>query len=189
MVRKNSLVPGSKHSNSRLISLMCVISLGASACGGLPSNPLSPTPTTLIGYLLPEGQSSAGATEMSTEVPTENSSSNNGDTEDLVAICPLITSEEAEAVLGQPVTSINPGMDQDSVSGGMRHYYNDLGTGLAVVITPVDMGSSEDVKQAMGEQLAKMMSDDASTTSIQEGGLGDQVYWLVTSTRQRRLIQ
>jgi hypothetical protein len=180
MSKENSFVPGSQPRNRWLIALVCAISLGASACGGLPSNSLTPTPTTLMGVLQSQGQSAVAATELSSEVPTETPASNNGDQEDLVDICPLITQEEAEAVLGQPVISINPGMDQDSVSGGTLYYCNYLGTGLAVVISLVDMGSSEDAKQAMGEQLAKMLSDDASTTSAQESGLGDQAYWSTT---------
>ena len=177
MIKINSFVPGSQPRNRWWIALVCVIALSAAACGGLPANSLTPTPTTLMGVLQPQEQSSGVSTRVSTEAPTEISESNNGDTEDLVDICPLITPEEAAAVLGQPVTSINPGIDQDSVSGGTLCFCNYLGTGLAVVISLVDMGSSEDAKQVMGEQLAKMLTDDASTTSTQANGLGDQAYW------------
>lgn len=82
-------------------------------------------------------------------------------------ICAPITQAEAEAVLGQFVTSITPEVNQDSISGGTLYYCNYLGTGRTVVISLVDMGSAQTARQEMEEQLVKMPDDDASTTSAQ----------------------
>ncbi len=113
-------------------------------------------------------------------MPSPESGPNDGSTEDLVDICALITQPEAEVVLGQPVTSINPGVDQDSVSGGTLYFCSYLGTGLAVVITLVDLGSSDNAKQILDQELEKMLSDDPTTTSKLESGLGDRAYWSTT---------
>jgi len=180
MFKKLSIGPGSKQKYTSLVALTCMIALSLSACEGIPSSSLTPTPSTLTSSLLSEGQSNAGSTAEATAVSTEMSGSNNGQEEDLVDICALITQPEAEAVLGQPVTSINPGVDQDEVTGGTLYFCNYLGTGLTVVITLVDAGSVVDAKQIMEQQLATMLTDDASTTGSQEDGLGDQAYWTTT---------
>jgi hypothetical protein len=180
MFKKLSLSPISKQKCTSLIALICMIALSLSACEGIPSSSLTPTPSTLTSSLLSEGQSNAGSTAEATAGSTEMSGSNNGQEEDLVDICALITQPEAEAVLGEPVMSISPGVDQDSVSGGTLYFCNYLGTGLTVVIALVDAGSAVDAKQIMEQQLAKMLADDANTTSTQDDGLGDQAYWTTT---------
>jgi hypothetical protein len=156
---------------------MCIIALGASACGAIPANALTPTPTTLMGIILPNGQSTEIPTEIPTDSSTQTPGADLGNQEDLVDICPMIPPSEAEAVLGQPVTSINPGMDQDGISGGTLYFCTYLGTGMAVVLSLEDVSSTDAAKQLMGQQLVKMLADDASTTSTMEGGLGDQSYW------------
>jgi hypothetical protein len=180
MFKKLSTNPIRKQEYTSLIALICMLALGLSACEGFPSSSLTPTPSTLTSSLLSEGQSNAESTAEATAVSTEMSGSNNGQEEDLVDICALITQPEAEAVLGQPVTSVSPGVDQDSVTGGTLYFCSYLGTGLTVVIALVDAGSAVDAKQIMEQQLAKMLADDASTTSTQDDGLGDQAYWTTT---------
>jgi hypothetical protein len=169
MFKKFSFFHSIAHKHTRLIVLVCVVALGASACGGLPSNSMTPTPTTLMGVLPPVEQS----TGVSTEIPT----SGNADSGKVVDICSLITKSDAEAVLGQTVTSITPGVDSNNSFGGTLNFCTFLGQGLAVVVSRVDLGSANAAGQAMKQALVKMQSDATSTTTPQLSGPGDQAYW------------
>ncbi len=179
MIKKSIFVPGSAPKNTGLITLLCMILLGTAACGGLPSNSLTPTPTTQMGYLQPDGQSAgesipSGSLEAgSTETPAPD----HGDKEDLVDICGLVSQPDAEAVLHQSVTAINPGVDQDSNTGGTLYFCTYLGKGLAVVITLEDLGTTMEAEQALEQQLTKMQADDPGVTSTQENDPGDKAYW------------
>jgi hypothetical protein len=161
--------PGDKHREVWLIALILAITLGASACAGLPSNALTPTPTTLMGFLPPNGPS--------TEIAAGTAVPGTAEAGKVVEICALITRSEAEAVLDQPVTAITPGMDTDSATGVSLNFCTYLGSGLAVVVSREDLGSPEAAKRAIKQDLAKMLSDSASTTIPQDGGPGDQAYW------------
>jgi hypothetical protein len=169
MVKKRSYVTGNLLKYTWLISLMCLIGLGASACTGLPSSALTPTPTTLMGILPPNGQS--------TEIPTALGASGTADASKVLDICALITQSEAEAVLGQPVSATTPGTDTDRVTGATLNFCTYRGTGLAVLVSREDFGSAEAAKQAMKQNLAKMLSDNTTSTIPQDGGPGDQTYW------------
>jgi len=93
--------------------------------------------------------------------------------------CTLATDAQIEEVLGQPVTSRTPGEDPDSVSGGTLYYCSYLGSGLAVVISWVDLLTPADAKQALNEQLAQMQADEPDTTVTTQSGIGDQAFWTV----------
>jgi hypothetical protein len=173
MVKKRSYVTGNVHKLPWLITLMCLISLGASACAGLPSNSLTPTPTTLMGILPPEGQS--------TQIPIDITPSGTADSGKVVDICALITQSEAEAVLGQAVIATTPGTDTDSATGATLNFCTYRGTGLAVLVSREDFGSAEASKQAMKQDLAKMLSDNTTSTIPQDGGPGDQTYWATSA--------
>ena len=166
MLKKRLTVSGNERKYILWFALVCMVALGASACGGLPSNALTPTPTTLMGILPPDGQS--------TQTPIDNPPSGTADSGKVVDICALITQSEAETVLGQPVTATTPGTDTDSNTGATLNFCTYLGKGLALVVSREDLGSPEAASQAIKQNLA---SDGTSTTVPQAGGPGDQTYW------------
>jgi hypothetical protein len=180
MFERLSLILSSTQEYARLTALVLVIALGVSACGGLPSDSVTPTPTTLTSSVLSEAQSNAVPEAVPTAQATETPESNTGQEEDLVDVCPLITEPEAEAVLGQSVTAVNPGVDEDEASGGTLYFCSYLGTDLTVVISLVDAGSAVEAEQILEQQLANAVAEDASTTSTEVDGLGDQAYWTTT---------
>jgi hypothetical protein len=137
-----------------------------SACMSLPSNVKTPTPTTLMGILPPGGS----ATEISTK-------SANADLAKQGDACGLISKPEAEAVLGQTVTAVTPGVDNDNTFGGTLYFCTFLGKGLAVVVSRVDLGSAQAAVQSMNLALAKMTADPTSKTTLQPSGPGDKTYW------------
>ncbi len=162
----NSL-PFSFRNNFRrtwVIGLAFALAMAVSACGGTISNPTTPTPTTLMG--------SVSSPEPLTQMPALEKT--NGGTK--VDACGLATKPEAEAVLGQTVTAVTPGVDTTNDFGGTLYFCTFLGKGLAVVISIVDLGSPAAAADSMKTELGKMQSDSTSTTA-QEPGLGDQAYW------------
>jgi hypothetical protein len=126
-----------------------------------------------MGVLPPSGQPIG----ISTETPTDVTAAS-GKAAD---VCALITQSEAEAVLGQKVISTTPGVDANSIPGETLNFCTYLGSGLAVVVSQVDMGSAQAAGQEMQTQLAKMQADATSTTNSQAGGPGDQIYWSTSS--------
>jgi hypothetical protein len=164
-----SNIHSKKQSQIWLAALACLITLSVSACAGIPANSMTPTPTTVMGVLPPIEQPTEDPT--ATLIPESTNPAKSAD------ICSMITQAEAEAVLGQTVTSITPGVDTDSISGQPLDFCTYLGKGLAVVISRVDLGSPKAAADAMKQQLAIMVADDASTTSKQQPGPGDQAYW------------
>jgi hypothetical protein len=64
----------------------------------------------------------------------------------------IITTPEAEAVLGQSVMNITPGPDSGNIPGPTINFCTYLGKDLAVVVSSVDTGSTQ------------AASDDAETT-------------------------
>jgi hypothetical protein len=194
MFKKFLRVLSSKQKYTSLILLMCVVALGASACDGVPSSSSTPTTlpvsllplvatsgnstsTTLPVSLLPVVASSGTSTPEATAVPTATDDPNDPLKQDLTDICALITQQEAEAVLGQSVTSINPLVTPDDATGGTLYTCIYLGSDLAVTIGLEDQGTAVDAGQAMDQQLANMVAEDPSTTPIQANGLGDRAYW------------
>jgi hypothetical protein len=169
MLKKRLTVSGNERKYILWFALVCMVALGASACGGLPSNALTPTPTTLMGILPPNGQS--------TGIPAVIGASGTADATKVLDICALITQSEAEAVLGQAVLATTPGTDTDSATGATLNFCTYRGTGLAVLVSREDFGSAEAAKQAMKQAVAKMLSDNTTSTIPQDGGPGDQTYW------------
>ena len=166
MEKKTLLTPASAYKNAGWIALVCVIALGASACGAAPANALTPTPTTLMGNLPLNGQS----TGIPTAIPASG-------TAQPIDVCSLVTQTEAEAVLGQAVTQISPGVDTNTLIGGTGYFCMYRGTDLTVNVEVVDMGSAAAAGQAMQATVAKMMADSTTTTTPQQGGPGEQAYW------------
>jgi hypothetical protein len=173
MLEKLSLVLGRARSRTWLMALMCVIALGASACQLSPSNSLTPTPTTLMGFLPPEGQSTEVPTQ---EVSTGVATAENGNSGETLDVCSLITQAEAEAVLGQTVININPGVDTNNAFGQDVNYCTFLGQGLAIVLSVADLGSPEAAKQALNLDLANAQSDSTVSSATQVSGVGDQAH-------------
>jgi hypothetical protein len=164
--------------------LMCGLALLVSACGSSSASLPSPTPSTVMGVLSTAPQPAEALAPVPTDTPTQAPvvipTESATQPVAVLDVCSLITSTEAEAVLGQPVASIKPGTDTDSISGETINFCTYLGNGLAVVISTVDTGSENAAKDMLKKQLAQMLADDASTTSKEEAGLGDQAYWSVT---------
>ena len=157
------------------IAIACVIALGASACGAVPENSLTPTPTTLMGVLPLNGGGGGTATETSTasssSLPSGGSSAPGQDA------CALVTQAEAEAVLGQPVVSVTPGTDSTQYSSTL-YFCTFLDHELALVVSEVDLGSPEAAVQALQTSQSQMISDDPGTVSTAlTNGPGDQAYW------------
>jgi len=146
------------------IGLVCVMAMTASSCGGTISNPTTPTPTTFMG--------SISSPEPSTQMPTLEKTTGGAK----IDACGLATKPEAEAVLGQTVTAVTPGVDTTNDFGGTLYFCTFLGKGLAVVISIVDLGSPAAAVDSMKKEFAKMQSDPTNTTT-QEGGVGDETYW------------
>lgn len=182
MLKKINFVPSSVSKFTWLFAVLGVLTLGVSACGVTPpANSLTPTPTTLMGYIAPLGESGGVATGEST--PDTGDSGTSGGSVALEDICSLVSQSEAEGVLGQTVSTPTPGTDPDSISGGTLYFCTYLGSGLALVVSRVDLSSLEEAEDAMEQELAQMVSDDSSiTTGALAAGLGDQAFW---STSER----
>jgi hypothetical protein len=176
MFKKFPFFPARVKTTTWLFASICALTLGASACDvNLPANSLTPTPTTLMGYVVPDAQQGG----VSTGVPTADSGGSglSSDPGVLGDVCSLISASEAEAVIGQALIATTPGSDADSVSGGTLYFCTYLGNGIALVISRVDFDSSQAARQQMQAQLAQMLADDATTTSAQVTGIGDQAFW------------
>ena len=81
MLKKRLTFSGNERKYILWFALVCMVALGASACGGLPSNVLTPTPTTLMGILPPDGQS--------TGIPAVIGASGTADATKVLDICAL----------------------------------------------------------------------------------------------------
>ena len=147
-----------------VVGFAIALAMAASACGGTISNPATPTPTTLMG--------SISSPEPLTQMPELEKTT--GGTK--IDACGLATKPEAEAVLGQTVTAVTPGVDTTNDFGGTLYFCTFLGKGLAVVISIVDLGSPAAAVDSMKKEFTKMQSDPTNTTT-QEGGVGDETYW------------
>jgi hypothetical protein len=183
MFKKFKFVPASVSKYTWLITVACVLTLGASACQiNLPENSLTPTPTppTVLGFIpqggqstsTPEGQPGGAATETSASGEADPS-----DLADLVDVCALVTKAEAEAVLGMPVEHATPGVDDDGSSGGTLYFCSYLGSGIALVSSYVELDSAQAAKDEMKRQLAQNLADEPGTTSAPLAFLGDQATW------------
>jgi hypothetical protein len=177
MLKLPSPVPGRKRAWP--LAALCVIALGVSACQLSPSNSLTPTPTTLMGSISQDETSTAEAA--TAEASTQVSGSQNGNSSQPIDACSLITQAEAEAVLGQTVTSITPGIDDSNTFGEMLYFCTFLGQGLAVVISVADMGTPEAARQALNDELASAQADSEVSSVTQVSGLGDQAFWSVAA--------
>jgi hypothetical protein len=169
-----------------LVSLTLALALMAAACGGTVSSSTA-TPTTVMGFVAEQGTLPAGQTP---EVPTPSS----GDpdqtaTPDMLLIvgayykldpCRMASDAQVEEVLGQPITSKTPGEDPDSVSGGTLYFCSYVGSGLAVVISMVGVGTPAEVAQALKDELAQMQADEPNASVTSQTGMGDQAFWTVT---------
>jgi len=170
-----------------LVSLACCLALMATACGGTVSN-LTPTPTTVMGFVPEQGSPPTGQPN---EVSTPNGEPGQTATPDTLLIlgamqynklnvCSLATDAQVEGVLGQPITEKTPGEDADSVSGGTLYFCTYLGSGLAVVLSWVETGSPAAAEQALKDELAQMQADEPSATVTSQSGIGDKAFWTVT---------
>jgi len=190
MLTRSSFIKGHRPRNAGLISIVCILALGVSACGALPSNladPIAAASTKLLGALTPASQSTetpGGVTPTENPVPATPATGAPAD------VCALISATEAQAVLGAPVTSTTPGSEPDSVSGGTLNYCTYMGSGgLALLVSYVDLGSAEKAALTLQAQLAQMLADDSSTTTRQESGISDQVYWSTNSHAAQFTVQ
>jgi hypothetical protein len=171
-----------------LISLLISLALMATACGGTVSN-LTPTPTTVMGFVPEQGSPPTG---QPSEVSTPNGEPGQTATPDTlliigamqynkVNVCSLATDAQVEAVLGQTITEKTPGEDADSVSGGTLYFCTYLGSGLAVVLSWVETGTPAAAEQALKDELAQMQADEPSAIVTSVTGMGDKAFWTVTT--------
>lgn len=141
-----------------VIALVCGFALIASACGGAVATAPVSTPIT----------STEAAPKQSTTMP--------GATQD---VCSLITSAEAEKVMGQPVESVSPFSDLDSDYGETVFSCFYLGKDLTIVVSRVDLDSAQAAGKVLQQQLAKQQAEDKGVVITEESGLGEKAYWTI----------
>ncbi len=141
-----------------VIALVCGFALIASACGGAVATAPVSTPIT----------STEAAPKQSTTIP--------GATQD---VCSLITSAEAEKVMGQPVVSVSPFSDLDSDYGETVFSCFYLGKDLTIVVSRVDLDSAQNAGTILQQQLAKQQAEDKGVVITEESGLGEKAYWTI----------
>ena len=158
-----------KSNRMGLIAIVCGIAIIASACGGAAVNSTDPTPGTANEVASPTETSTA----VSTEIPAVLPQASGADPD----ACSLITTGEAEAVMGQPVASVNPfsELDQDYGETVFSCYY--MGKDLTLIISKVDLGSAQAASEAMQQQLIKEQTDNKDVIISEEPGLGEKAYW------------
>lgn len=153
----------------RILVVVCGIALIASACGGAAVNSNDPTPGT--------GNEVASPTETSTGVSTDTPvvlpQASGADLD----VCSLITSAEAEAVMGQPVESVNPYSELDPDYGETVYTCFFMGKDLTFVVSKVDLGSAQAASEAFQQQVIKEQTDNKDLIINEEPGLGEKVYW------------
>ena len=159
-----------KSNRIGIFAVLCGIALIASACGGAVVNSPDSTPNTGVEVVSPTEQS----TEVASETPAALPQASGADKD----ICSLITTTEAEGIMGQPVASITPGSEPDSVFGETLFSCVYLGKDLAVVVSSVDLGSAQAASEKMQQQLVKEQADEGVVIS-EEPGLGDKAYWTI----------
>lgn len=173
MFKMTSISNGRLHKNAGWIALACALALAVTACGGVPANSSSQTPTTVMGVL----PLNPAATETPTANPTATLESGTAAPFD---VCSMISKAEAETLLGQTVVAITPGSDTDSETGTLGYYCTYMGSGLAIIFSESDFGSPAAAGAAMDRELAKMQAEDSSSVStLQQSGPGDRAYWTI----------
>ena len=152
-----------------ILAVVCGIALIASACGGAAVNSTGPTPGT-NNEAAPTTEASA---EVSTDTPAELPQTSAADMD----ACSLITSAEAEAVMGQPVETINPYSELDTDYGETVFSCFYLGNELSIMVSKVELGSAQAASEAMQQQLIKEQTDSEDAIITEEPGLGEKAYW------------
>ena len=158
-----------KSNRMGLIAIACSIALIAAACGGTAVNSNDPTPGTGNEVAVPTETS----TVVSTDTPAVLPQASGADPD----VCSLITTGEAEAVIGQPVASVNPfsEVDPDYSETVFSCYY--MGKDLTLIISKVDLGTSQAASDAMQQQLSKEQTENKDVIISEEPGLGEKAYW------------
>ena len=144
------------------------------ACGGTPLNSPTPTPTSMAVLLPPAEQ----ATSLPTEAPTVGAQSSPSSVTEQ-NVCSLASSADVAPVLGSTPIAASPGSDPDNSTGVTIYFCTYLGQGVAVVISVADTASAQAAAELMQNQITQMQTDTPGTTSTQETGLGDQLFWNV----------
>jgi hypothetical protein len=156
-----------KSTTVRILSLLICAGL-LTACGGTSTN--SPTPTTVMGALLPVDQS----TPNPTQAPTV--SSNPAAPQD---VCAMVSTTDIAAVLGSTPIAAKPGTDTDNETGLTINFCTYLGQGVAIVLSTADPASAEAAKEYLQNELAQEQADDSTMVLSEETGVGDQLFWNV----------
>lgn len=155
-----------------IITMVCGLALIASACGGGVVNSTDATPDIV--------KEAASPTEPLMEVPAETAAvlpQTSGADQDA---CSLITTADAEAVMGQPIVSVNPFsyLDNDYGQTVSSCYY--MGENLTVIVSTVDFGTVQTANKMLQEQYDKELADNEGVIINEEPGLGDKAYWTIT---------
>ena len=158
-----------KSNRMGLIAIACSIALIAAACGGTAVKSNDPTPGTANEVAVSNGKSMV----VSTDTPAVLPQASGADPD----VCSLITTGEAEAVIGQPVASVNPfsEVDPDYSETVFSCYY--MGKDLTLIISKVDLGTSQAASDAMQQQLSKEQTENKDVIISEEPGLGEKAYW------------
>ena len=168
---KKSQFPKFKSNRIGIFAVVCGIALIASACGGAVVNSTESTPGTGIEVASPTEQSMGVPTDTPAVLPQVSGVDPDA--------CSLITSAEAEAVMGQPVASVNPfsELDQDYSKTVFSCYF--IGKDLTVVISKVDLGTAPAASDAIQQQLIREKAENKDVIITEEPGLGEKAYWTV----------
>jgi hypothetical protein len=191
MFKMLSSVRSSATKAATLMAVLCIIALGASACqiniSSALTPTLTPTPTSQTDFTSLDDPTAT--TTATPPVPTEDSGSDSGDADDSDDVCPMISQDEAGEVLGQTVTSITPGTDDDSITGQTLNFCTYLGQGLAVVLSVVDTGSLNLVGPMLNQMVENNQDEDEVPSITEWLGLGDQAFWQTTSHAGGFIVQ
>jgi hypothetical protein len=166
-----------KFTTVRILSLLICAGLLA-ACGSTSAN--SPTPTTVMGALLP--------VEQPTSIPTQEPlvSSNSSAPRD---VCAMVSTADVAAVLGSTPIATTPGSDAETYTGVTVNFCTYLGQGVAVVISTSDTSSAQAAAELLQQELAQALVDTPETITTEETGLGDQVFWSIAEKASSYTVQ
>ncbi len=169
---KNISVFNKRLDRMVIFALVCGFALIMSACAGAAVNSTDSTPTNGKETLPPTGQTTEAPVGTLAALPQTSGADQD--------VCSLITAAEAEAVMGQPVTSINPFSELDSDYGEMVSSCYFIGNDLTVIVSMVDLGSAQTASTMLQQKLVNEQTDNTDASISEESGLGEKAYWTIT---------
>ena len=163
-----------------LMAAITVCAFVLSGCGGSIKNPPAATSTPTVESIDPGGITVDEPTKIPLNIPTGELTLEPTATVTVEDVCSLVTAYDVENVLGQTVISIIPGSEPDEVTDSTINYCTFLGSGLAVVISSVEVENSYIGGDILRATLQSNKDEEPSTVTNEELGVGVQAYWSVS---------